>query len=65
MEFLDGDDGLLKSRGRTALRDIVQFVEFNKFKNKPVAALAAETLAEIPGQFTDAMKKLGLKPIGK
>lgn len=34
MEFLDGDDGVLKSlTGEPAVRDIVQFVPFRKFKN--------------------------------
>lgn len=34
MEFLDGDNGVLKSlTGEPALRDIVQFVPFRKFQN--------------------------------
>lgn len=34
MEFLDGDDGCLRSlTGEAAMRDIVQFVPFRKFKN--------------------------------
>ena len=66
MEFLDADDGVLRGRnGRTARRDIVQFVEFNAFKSKPLSALSNETLAEIPGQFVAAMKQLDLKPLGK
>ncbi|RXM31531.1 Copine-3 [Acipenser ruthenus] len=34
MEFLDGDDGTLRSpTGQPAIRDIVQFVPFRKFQN--------------------------------
>lgn len=34
MEFLDGDDGRLRSpTGEVAVRDIVQFVPFRKFQN--------------------------------
>uniref|UniRef100_A0AAX7SD67 Copine-3 n=1 Tax=Astatotilapia calliptera TaxID=8154 RepID=A0AAX7SD67_ASTCA len=34
MEFLDGDDGVLRSTtGENAMRDIVQFVPFRKFQN--------------------------------
>ena len=34
MEFLDGDDGRLRSQtGEAAMRDIVQFVPFRDFQN--------------------------------
>lgn len=34
MEFLDGDDGILRSAtGEAAARDIVQFVPFRQFQN--------------------------------
>lgn len=34
MEFLDGDDGRLRSlTGEAAMRDIVQFVPFRQFQN--------------------------------
>lgn len=34
MEFLDGDDGVLKSlTGEPSVRDIVQFVPFRQFQN--------------------------------
>ena len=34
MEFLDGDDGRLRSQsGESAMRDIVQFVPFRDFQN--------------------------------
>ena len=63
MEVLDGDDGVLKDRnGNAAERDCVQFVEFQRFKNKPISALAAETLREIPEQFVTHMQKIGAKP---
>ena len=64
METLDGDDGARLRSGRygAAVRDIVQFVEFNKFKGS-AAALAKETLHEIPGQLISyfAMKKISPK----
>ena len=47
------DDGLLKAmvdgEEIEAERDIVQFVEFDQFKDNP-KLLAQETLEEIPGQ---------------
>ena len=51
MEQLDGDDKALKSGGKIARRDIVQFVPFNEFKENP-AQLAKEVLGEIPKQLT-------------
>jgi hypothetical protein len=37
MNFLDGDDGALKSSsGHRAKRDIVQFVPFRDFKQVPI-----------------------------
>ncbi|XP_048452099.1 copine-3-like [Rhincodon typus] len=51
MEFLDGDDGVLRSpTGEKAIRDIVQFVPFRKFQNAPKEALAQSVLAEVPQQ---------------
>ena len=38
-------------------RDIVQFVPFRDFKNQPLAALARETLAEIPTQVIEGREK--------
>jgi vacuolar-type H+-ATPase subunit F/Vma7 len=60
MEILDGDSGLLKSRyGGTAARDIVQFVNFNKYSSN-ASLLAKETLMEIPKQLMDyfSLKKI-------
>ncbi|RMC15197.1 hypothetical protein DUI87_07380 [Hirundo rustica rustica] len=40
MEFLDGDDGVLRSpSGEPAVRDIVQFVPFRKFQNSNLGNL--------------------------
>jgi hypothetical protein len=70
MEALDADDKLLRANGRTASRDIVQFVELRKFLtthgggqmtwNKE--ALAKEVLAEVPKQLVSWMTKRGIKP---
>ncbi|TNN63543.1 Copine-3 [Liparis tanakae] len=51
MEFLDGDDGRLRSQtGEAAMRDIVQFVPYRQFQNAPSQALAQSVLAELPQQ---------------
>lgn len=55
MVELDADDALLTEDGVQAERDIVQFVEFEKFKNDG-EELAEELLAEFPGQFLSYMK---------
>lgn len=52
---LDSDDALLSEDGVHAERDIVQFVEFEKYKNNG-EELAQELLAEFPGQFLSYMK---------
>ena len=57
MEFLDGDDKLLKAGGKTAQRDIVQFVPFRDFKNKHISELAKCTLKEVPKQVASKKKK--------
>lgn len=62
MEELDSDDGVLMSGGRSAQRDIVQFVPFRKFKNVSPAALAKEVLAEVPKQLTDYFKARKILP---
>lgn len=51
MERLDCDGQLLQGRQYTAARDIVQFVEFEKFKQSEM--LVAEVLREIPGQLEE------------
>nr|XP_004568539.2 copine-3 isoform X1 [Maylandia zebra] len=63
MEFLDGDDGVLRSTtGENAMRDIVQFVPFRKFQNAGSAALAQSVLAELPDQLASFFKLFELKP---
>ncbi|KAL7985454.1 hypothetical protein Chor_004024 [Crotalus horridus] len=64
MEFLDGDDGVLKSlAGEPVARDIVQFVPFRQFQNAPREALSQAVLAEIPRQLVSYFKKTGLTPV--
>ena len=44
MEFLDGDDGFLRSQtGVAAMRDIVQFVPFRQFQNVSCAEKKSKT----------------------
>uniref|UniRef100_A0A674N834 Copine-3 n=2 Tax=Takifugu rubripes TaxID=31033 RepID=A0A674N834_TAKRU len=63
MEFLDGDDGILRSAtGQAAMRDIVQFVPFRQFQNAGAAALAQSVLAELPDQVTSFFNTFHLKP---
>ena len=58
MELLDGDEKpLINSDGEIRKRDIVQFVEFNKFKDENCinngTELAEEVLKEIPRQLEE------------
>ncbi|XP_014836935.1 PREDICTED: copine-3-like isoform X1 [Poecilia mexicana] len=63
MEFLDGDDGRLRSlSGEAAMRDIVQFVPFRNFQNAPREALAKSVLAEVPAQLVDFFCTMELNP---
>ncbi|XP_056290365.1 copine-3-like isoform X2 [Pseudoliparis swirei] len=63
MEFLDGDDGNLRSpAGEAAMRDIVQFVPFRQFQNAGSMALAQSVLAELPDQVTSFFNLFDLKP---
>ncbi|CAF98784.1 unnamed protein product, partial [Tetraodon nigroviridis] len=63
MEFLDGDDGILRSAtGQAAMRDIVQFVPFRQFQNAPPELLAQSVLAEVPGQVTGFFNAAKLTP---
>ncbi|XP_072371456.1 copine-1 isoform X1 [Scyliorhinus torazame] len=64
MEFLDGDDGVLKSlTGEPVFRDIVQFVPFRQFQNAPKEALAQTVLAEVPKQLVSFFKMRNLPPV--
>ncbi|XP_011487055.1 copine-3 isoform X2 [Oryzias latipes] len=63
MEFLDGDDGLLRSAtGEAAMRDIVQFVPFRQFQNAGTAVLAQSVLAELPDQVASFFTLFELIP---
>jgi len=70
MDDLDSDDSLLTDgNGRVASRDIVQFVELQKFVEGQGARarwnkelLAREVLAELPEQIVGYMQAKGFKP---
>ncbi|XP_065195164.1 copine-1-like [Sycon ciliatum] len=55
MEALDADDGLLTCRGKSAARDIVQFVPFSQYRTRPPEHLAKDVLAEVPTQLVQYM----------
>jgi hypothetical protein len=59
MEELDADGQLLRNGGRTAKRDIVQFVQFSEAVRKGV--LAEEVLKEMPNQVVDYAIMTGWK----
>merc|ERR1711953_828876 len=71
MEELDSDDALLSHNGKTAKRDIVQFVEMQKFVsgvgthrlNWNKEHLAREVLFEIPEQLVGYMKSKNFQPV--
>jgi len=56
MVYLDSDFSVLLGGGKTATRDILQFVQFNKYRDRHYSILAKETLAEIPDQLLSFMK---------
>ncbi|VDO87098.1 unnamed protein product [Heligmosomoides polygyrus] len=71
MNELDSDDRMLSHAGRTAERDIVQFVPLRNFLNQGITGaeservmglLAKEVLAEVPLQLTSFMKKRHIVP---
>jgi hypothetical protein len=63
MDSLDADDKPLfdDKTGEYSVRDIVQFVPFNKFKGDP-EKLAEVTLAEIPQQVSEYMAAFKIRP---
>ena len=61
MDILDGDDGLYNSNGQKAVRDLVQFVPFNKYKGNP-QILAQKVLEELPDQLVEYFQLIGRKP---
>ena len=62
MEILDGDTvPLISSNGKKRIRDLVQFVPFNKYQNDE-KKLSLEVLEEIPRQIVDYYKMKNLNP---
>ena len=62
MHELDDDDcQMVDSRGNRTERDLVQFVEFKKFKNNGVE-LAREVLFELPRQVEEYFELVGVEP---
>ena len=56
MEVLDADATVLEDdNGNKAIRDIVQLVQYNHFKDLGMRELAIEVLGEVPDQFVDYM----------
>lgn len=63
MIALDGDGDTLKSPdGTPAIRDIVQFVPFHKYKQADASLLAKEVLAEVPEQLTEYFRLHNIPP---
>ena len=64
MKILDGDEQRLYStdQRKFAARDIVQFVRFNDFKDRPLSELASETLQEIPREVVNYFKSKQVVP---
>ena len=62
MEILDGDNvPLVSSIGIKRMRDLVQFVPYNKYKNNP-QELMAQVLEEIPRQIVEYYTMNNLYP---
>jgi copine 5/8/9 len=56
MEVLDADATVLTDdNGNEAIRDVVQLVRYNDFKDLGMRELAIEVLGEVPDQFVDYM----------
>ena len=56
MEVLDADGEVLTDKeGNEAIRDIVQLVQYDDFKDLGQRELALEVLGELPDQFVDYM----------
>eukprot|EP00835_Amoeboradix_gromovi_P001861 NODE_94_length_21515_cov_0.130417.p11 type:complete len:148 gc:universal NODE_94_length_21515_cov_0.130417:719-276(-) len=63
MKLLDGDQKPLSLNGRTASRDIVQFVAMRDFQPEEVnMRLPASLLEEIPQQVVEYMNSNGYEP---
>lgn len=62
MKELDGDDApLISSNGVKRMRDCVQFVPFNKYRNNP-DELASKVLEEIPRQIVEYYTTVNIYP---
>jgi hypothetical protein len=60
MKELDSDGGLLRDEnGRTAKRDVVQFVKFKKYSAAGAHVLAEKVLKEVPDQLVGYMQMKG------
>jgi len=56
MEILDADEQVLADDdGNEAVRDIVQLVKYDDFKELGMRELALQVLGEVPDQFVDYM----------
>lgn len=63
MKELDSDDSLLRDEnGRTAKRDIVQFVKFKKYSSQGAHVLAEKVLGEVPQQLVSYMLSKKIYP---
>jgi len=62
MEILDGDFGLVNSKGEKAKRDLVQFVPFKEYND--MTSLAQGVLQEVPDQLVEYMAMVGKMPRG-
>ena len=70
MDELDSDHGMLSCNGKTASRDIVQFVPFRDFlgvhhgdPSRAANELARALLAEVPNQLVSFMQSKNLAPL--
>lgn len=62
MEILDGDNKNLKNQGgQKAKRDLVQFIDYKKYRGNP-EALGQAVLAEIPDQIRKYFRYQNIKP---
>lgn len=63
MHVLDSDGQIMRnSKGHVAKRDIVQFVDYSKFKHRTLDDLVAEVLKEVPKQICTFYKFAGIDP---
>jgi len=62
MVALDSDGKMLSQGGKSAARDIVQFVPYNQALRQGPLALAEETLKEVPTQLLQFMRMKNILP---